>query len=426
MKQIRIGLLGLGQVGTGIYKILTKKQSFLKKKTGCTFKLAKIAVKNPSKKRSVSIPKGLLTAKAQDILSDPTIDLVVELIGGTTVAKQYVLTALRNGKDVVTANKALLAEHGQEIFQAAAKAGRSVYFEASVAGGIPIIKSLREGLISNRISSIFGILNGTCNYILSRMTREELDFKDVLKQAQAKGYAEANPELDINGGDTAHKIAILAALAFGERVRFEDVACEGIKTIDKHDIAFAAEFGYVIKLLAIAKRTASGIECRVQPTLVAEDHILAKVDGANNAVLIRGDEVGEVLLYGPGAGPQPTASAVVSDIVDFSVGRYWGEQNPWLNKQRVKLKPLSLIKSRYYLRFSVIDRPGVLARIAGILGKHNVSVSDVIQSESKTGNVVPLIMITHDADEKSIQTAIKAIRTLKAVHSRPHVFRIEG
>lgn len=425
MRKIKIGLLGLGQIGSGVYSVLTRKKSLLQKKSGVSFEIEKIAVKRPGRKRAVSVPASLLTRDALGLVKNGRADCVIELIGGIRPAKDFVLAALKSGKDVITANKALLAECGEEIFKTAARYGRRVFFEASVGGGIPVIKALREGLVANEIQSVLGIINGTSNYILTRMTHDQLEFGQALAEAQREGYAEPDPSLDIDGVDSAHKLAILASLAFEKPVRLRDVACEGIRAIDQNDIAFARQFGYSIKLLAIAKKTAEGLEARVQPSLLSKDHILSKVDGAYNAILFRADEVGDMLLYGKGAGPKPTASAVVSDLVDLAQGKPDKKANPWLNKSRLKIKSGSSIQSRYYLRFSVIDKPKVLARISGILGDHGVSISDVIQTERKVGNVVPLIMLTHHAAEGAVRDAVKTIDRMPVIKGKSHRIRIE-
>ncbi len=432
MKTLSLGLLGCGQIGSAVYSVLARKEKTLSREAGVRFEVVGVAVKHPKKARPVRVPASLLTARAEALVRDPRIDVIVELIGGTDVARRLVLTALRNGKDVVTANKALLAEHGDEIFACAAKEGRQVLFEASVGGGIPVIKTLREGLVANRIDSIYSIINGTSNYILSEMSEGGLDFKEALKLAQKKGYAEADPTLDIEGVDAAHKLAILVRLAFGGRVPFRSVYCEGISRIRNEDIAFAEEFGYRIKLLAIAKRDPDGIEARVQPTLLPKDHILANVSGSFNAILLRGDEVGEILLYGRGAGPEPTASAVMSDLVDLAKGRA-GEgflavssNSSGAFSKSLRIKNISSILSRYYLRFHVVDKPGVLSKLSSILGRHHVSISDVIQKERKIGGVVPLILLTHDASERELRTAIQAIDRLKIVRGKAQVIHIEA
>lgn len=398
------------------------------REAGVRFEIAGVAVRNSRKKRLVRIPPSLLTNRADSLVRDPEIDVIVELIGGTKVAHKLVLAALRNGKDVVTANKALLAEHGDEIFEVAKKTGRQVFFEASVGGGIPVIKTLREGLVANRIESIYSIINGTSNYILSEMSERKLDFKEALRLAQQKGYAEANPSLDIEGVDAAHKLAILVRLAFGGRFPFKAIYSEGISEIHDEDISFAEEFGYRIKLLAIAKRDSDGVEARVQPTLLPKSHILANVSGSFNAILLKGDEVGEVLLYGRGAGPHPTASAVVSDLIDLAKGH----SSPTLagegctaRSKPLRIKGISSILSRYYLRFHVIDKPGVLSKISAVLGGHRISISDVIQKERKAGSVVPLILLTHDAPERELRIAIGGIDRLNILRGKTQVIRIE-
>lgn len=425
MRSIHVGLLGLGQIGSGLYKLVSRKNSFFERKYGVRFEFKKILVKNPRKKRFSGLNGRLLTKNPREVLNDPSVEVVVELVGGVQSAKKYVIEALKQGKDVITANKALLAEEGEEIFNLAHKLGRQVFFEASVGGGIPVIKALREGLAANRIHSILGIVNGTCNYILTQMSQQGLDFQTALKQAQEKGYAEPDPSFDIDGIDSAHKITVLAGLAFEQHIPFKDVYCEGIRHITEQDIVFAKDFGYCIKLLAIAKRSKDGIEARVQPTLVPKDRILAKVDGAFNAILFEGDEVGEVLFYGKGAGPEPTASAVMSDLIDWSRGV---ESRVAVNGEKpLKVKNISSILSRYYLRFAVMDQPGVLSKIAGVLGRHNVSISDVIQTERKHGTVVPLILLTHHVHEKDIRDAIRQIDGMKSViRAKSRMIRIEA
>ncbi len=430
MQKIKIGLLGLGQIGSGFYSIFTEKKDYFAKEIGVDFELRKIAVKHLAKKRKVRVPKTLLSSNAWDIVRDPSVDVVVELIGGVTEARRLVMEALKQGKHVVTANKALLAEYGDEIFELAVRQHAWVNFEASVGGGIPIMKALREGLVANHIDSIYSIINGTSNYILTEMTEKHTDFEEALKSAQKKGYAEADPRLDIEGIDAAHKLAILVRFAFGGKVRFRDIYCEGISRIRSEDIAFAEEFGYRVKLLAIAKAASDGIEARVQPTLVPQSHILANVNGSYNGILLQGDEVGNVLLYGKGAGPRPTASAVVSDLVDIAKKqslRYQEETIPLRAIRRsLKIKSISSILSRYYLRFHVMDRPGVLARIARILGDHSISISDCFQKERSTGSAVPLILLTHDAHEADVHNAIRAIDRLSIVRGKAQVIRIEG
>ena len=428
MRTLSVGLLGCGQIGSGVYSILSRKGRVLSERAGATLKISAVAVRHLHKPRPVRIPSSLLTTSADAVVRDPKMDVIVELIGGTQAARRLVLAALKNGKDVVTANKALLAEHGDEIFDLARRKNRRLFFEASVGGGIPIIKTLSEGLIANRIDSIYSIINGTSNYILSEMSEQKLDFKEALRLAQQEGYAEANPSLDIEGVDSAHKLAILARLAFGGRVAFKDIYSEGISQIRNEDVAFAEEFGYRIKLLAIAKSDRSGIEARVQPTLLPKSHILAHVMGSFNAILLRGDEVGEILLYGKGAGSLPTASAVVSDLVDWakSSGKKGEDKGGPSFSKTLKIKNISSLLSRYYLRFYVIDRPGVLAKISRILGSHRISISDVIQRERKVGRAVPLILLTHDASEKAIRQAVREIDRFSIMQARTQVIRIEA
>lgn len=429
MKKLRLGLLGLGQVGSGVYSILKEKQAYLASEVGVQFTIQKIAVKNPSKKRSVRVPAGLLTRDAYSIVRDPSIDVVVELMGGVGEAGRLVKEALRNGKHVVTANKALLAEDGDEIFNLAARLKRWVLFEASVGGGIPVVKSLREGLVANRFESIHAIINGTSNYILSQMSEGGADFGEALKSAQQKGYAEADPTLDIDGSDAAHKLAILVRVGFGGKVRFKDIYREGIQQIRAEDIAFAREFGYRVKLLAIAKNSKEGIEVRVQPTLLPKDHILANVNGSFNAVLMDGDKTGPVLLYGRGAGSLPTASAVISDLVDLAKRYDRLDAEDALvfrgNSRTLKLLNISSLMSRYYLRFHVVDQPGVLGKISRVLGVHRISISDCYQRESRIGSVVSLIMLTHHAHESSIRGAIRAIDKLGVVKGKSQLIRME-
>ncbi len=429
MKKINIGLLGLGQIGTGLYEILTAKKALFERQLGVSFDLVKIAEKYPERNKKVRPPKSILTKDAFSVVRDPSVDVVVELIGGTTIARQLIKEALRNGKHVVTANKALLAEYGDEIFSLAHKMKRWLCFEASVGGGIPCIKALREGLVANRIDSVHAIINGTTNYILTQMTAKGMSFAEALAGAQQQGFAEANPFLDVSGHDAAHKLAILARFAFGGKVKNKDIYCEGITEISSEDIAFAKEFGYTIKLLAIAKRSGSGMEARVQPTLLPNSHILASVNGSFNAILMRGDEVGDSLLYGRGAGPHPTASAVIADLLDIAkAGNTGHEEDQFMVRalgKAIPVKSIFSILSRYYLRFNVIDRPSVLAGITKILGKYKISISDVMQRERSAGRVVPLILLTHDTHEKELRAAIREIDRMSSIKGKTQVIRIE-
>ncbi len=424
MKQLKIGLLGLGQVGGGVYSILKSKGSLLARKNAVLLRIEKVAVKHAGKKRAVQARRNELTTNAWKLVRDPELDVIVELIGGIHPAKELILTAIRSGKNVVTANKALLAEHGREIFRVAKQLGRHLFFEASVGGGIPVIKVLREGLVANRIRSIHSIINGTSNYILTKMSEEHLDFKEALVLAQKKGYAEADPRLDIEGIDSAHKLTILASLVFGGWVAFRDIYVRGISSIRSEDISFAQEFGYTIKLLAVAKKTVSGVEAHVQPTLLPKSHVLSNVHGSYNAVLMQGDEVGDILLYGRGAGSRPTGSAVVSDLVDLARVADSGDSfTPELTP--LKVQNISSLLSRYYLRLHVIDRPGVLAKISEVLGRHKISISDVIQKERRIGSIVPLILLTHGTQEHSLRRAVQVIDRSSAVKGKTQVLRIE-
>lgn len=427
--RLNIGLLGFGTVGSGVYTILHQRWEYFRNEIGVNFCLRKIAVKHPNRRRKVRVPKALLTGDPYEVIHDPEVDVVVELVGGIHDAYNFIVAALCDGKHVVTANKALLAERGAEIFELANRMKRWILFEAAVGGGIPVIKALREGLVANRFESIYSIINGTSNYILTRMSETGMDFKSALAEAQASGYAEADPRLDIEGVDAAHKLAILTSFGFGGKVKFGDIYLEGISRIRSEDIAFAREFGYRVKLLAIAKRSEGGIEARVQPTLLPKTHILANVDGPFNAVLIRGDQTGDVLLYGRGAGSLPTASSVVSDLVDIakhdvaSLSREAARMR--VIEKNLKVKNISSILSRYYLRFHVVDQPGVLAKISQILGKHKISISDVIQKERNVGSVVPLILLTHHTHEGDLRKAIRVIDQLAVVRGKSQVIRIE-
>ncbi len=427
---INVGIVGFGTVGTGTARILLDNRSLLKERTGIDINLKRIADLDIRRDRGIRLPKGVLTASAADLLNDPDIDIVVELVGGTTFAKDLIIKALQKGKHVVTANKALLATHGDEIFKAAAKANVGIGFEASVGGGIPIIKVVREGLVANRIRAVYGIINGTTNYILTKMTDEGAEFKEVLKEAQRLGYAEADPTYDVEGIDSAHKLAILASLAYGSRFSIRDVYTEGISWISPMDIEFARELGYKLKLLAIAKQADGRVELRVHPTMVPEEYLISKVDGVYNAVYVEGDAVGSTLYYGRGAGDMPTGSAVVSDIVDIArdiVYRSTGRVPSIARTTRKKnLLKMDDVESMYYFRFSAIDKPGVLSRISGILGKYNISIVSVIQKGRREGKAVPLVVLTHTAREKDVVRAIREINRLSIVAGKTVIIRVEG
>lgn len=427
---INVGIIGFGTVGTGTARILIENRNVIAERTGIQINLRRIADLDIKRDRGIRLPKGTLTVDASSLINDPDIQIIVELIGGTTVAKDMVLRALAAGKHVVTANKALLATHGAEIFRAARKAGVEVGFEAAVAGGIPIIKVVREGLVANRIRAVYGIINGTTNYILTKMTDEGAEFADVLKEAQRLGYAEADPTYDIEGIDSAHKLAILASLAYGAPYNIKDVYTQGISWISPMDISFARELGYKLKLLAIAKEVEGRVELRVHPTMVPEAYLISKVDGVFNAVYVEGDAVGSTLYYGRGAGDMPTGSAVVSDIADIARNIVNGTAGrvplAYAAARKKNLMKMDEVRSMYYFRFSALDRPGVLSKISGILGKHNISIVSVIQKGRHAEKAVPLVVLTHTARERDVVAAVREINRLKVVTGKTVFIRVEG
>jgi homoserine dehydrogenase len=432
MKPIQIGLIGFGTVGTGVVRLLTGQQELLGRRLGTQLVLKKVADLDLKRPRPVVLPPEYLTTRAADILDDPDIDIVVELIGGTGTARDLVMEAIARGKHVVTANKHLLAHYGNELLAAAAAQRVEIGFEASVCGGIPIILTLRQGLTANRIQELFGILNGTANYILTQMSQSGASYAQALGEAQAQGFAEADPTLDVEGIDTAHKLAILMSLAYGARLDLESIAVEGISRLDPLDLQFAREFGYCLKLLAITRDDGHRLEARVHPTLVPRDHMLANVNGAMNAVYLTGDAVGPILLYGQGAGMMPTASAVVSDLMDVARNLISGVPGRvpalgWesaLSTQRL-IKPINDLVTNYYLRFSALDQPGVLSQVSGILGKHNISIAAVIQKGREVSATVPIVMITHEAREADARQAMTEIDALPNVSPPTVFYRIE-
>ena len=429
MKTIKVGLIGFGTIGCGVIKALKSKRAFLRDKTGLNISIARICDKDIKTKRAIKVDRSLFTTSIGKILYDPKIDIVVELIGGIRPAKDIVLEALRQGKHVVTANKALLSESGCEIFNLSNALGLSVGFEASVGGGIPIIRALKEGFVANRMELIYGIINGTSNFILSKMAEDGLNFKAALAIAREKGYAEADPSLDISGNDSSHKLSILALLGFGMPVRPQDIYTEGITDIEAGDIAYAKQLGYAIKLLAIAKRSDDSLELRVHPTLIPQGHLLSNVNGVFNAIFVKGDLIGDNLFYGAGAGASPTSSAVVSDIVSiakYAIDRPKLERDISFKKDVKNLKKMGNIKTRYYIRFSALDKPGVLARISGILGKHSISIASVSQKARKEAKVVPIIMMTHDALESDMAKALKEINALSMIKKKTVRVRVES
>jgi len=423
---MNVGIIGFGTVGFGTAKILLDNNDLIKSRTGAEITLKKIADLDIKRDRGIVIPSGVLTTNVDDILENPDIDIVVELIGGIHPAKEFILKALKNGKHVVTANKALLAIEGQELFEAAGKANKTLGFEAAVAGGIPIIKTLREGLASNHYLSIYGIINGTSNYILTMMTDEGKDFKDALADAQRLGYAEADPTFDIEGIDTAHKLTLIASLCYGIPLSFKKIYVEGITKITALDISYATDLGYKIKLLAIARKVGNEIELRAHPTMVPIDHLISNVNGVFNAIRVVGDAVGETMYYGRGAGDMPTGSAVVSDIIDIATGKGFISFNNISVNNGYNIRDINDIESMYYFRFTAKDHPGVLSKIAGVLGQNGISIEAVIQKGRKAGGSVPLVVLTHSARERDVIKAVNEIDKLDVVSNKTMFIRVEG
>ncbi|MDD5428940.1 MAG: homoserine dehydrogenase [Candidatus Omnitrophica bacterium] len=429
MKKIKIGLIGFGTIGSGVIKALISKKRSIKEKSGLDISVARICDKDLKRKRPVKVSRKILTKSVSKLLYDPGIDIIVELMGGVRPARDIVLEALRQGKHVVTANKALLSDSGYEIFKLANELKLCVGFEASVGGGMPIIRALKEGFVANRIDLIYGIINGTSNFILSKMAEEKIGFEEALAMAQAKGYAERDPRLDIEGGDSCHKLSILALLGFGIAVKPSEIYTEGITEIEASDIQFAKEYGYAIKLLAIAKRSGKSVELRVHPTLIPAKHLLASVGGVYNAIFVKGDLVGENLFYGQGAGAAPTSSAVVSDIVSIAksfTDDYKSPDRMPLGRDAERVKEMTDVKIRYYVRFSALDKPGVLAKISGILAKYDISIASVTQLQRKHTSGVPIIMMTHEALERDMMKALKEIDALKVIKKKSVRIRVEG
>lgn len=425
-KVIKIGLLGLGTVGKGVYRILTGNAEKIRRQTGAPLEIVRILVRSPEKDRGLELPPEILTADYREIIEHPEIDIVVEVMGGLHPTLDYVLQALNNGKSVVTANKDLVAAHGRELFAAAAQGGVDLLFEGSVGGGIPIIRPLKHCLAANRITRIMGIINGTTNYILSQMTTAGTSFADALAQAQARGYAEADPGADIEGLDAARKLAILASIAFNSRVVPDDLYVEGIGRITARDIAYAGELNYVIKLLGIAKETAEGIEARVHPTFIPRTHPLASVNGVFNAIFVQGDAVGNAMFYGRGAGELPTGSAVVADVMEAARNRLHqvtGMSGCTCFEQKPVL-PIGRVQSKYYLRMLVADRPGVLASIAYAFGDKEVSLASVIQKHTD-GRRAEIVLVTHMVYEKNLRAALTIVEKLSAVEEVCAVIRVE-
>jgi homoserine dehydrogenase len=433
MQQVRVGLIGLGTVGTGVARLLTEHSERIARRAGRSVRLVWAAVRDLTRARAVSLDGVWLTDDVYRLIDDPDVDIIVETMGGTEPALRYVLDALAAGKDVVTANKALLAEHGAQVFSQARAARRMVAFEGSVGGGIPIVQALGFAFAANQIQSLAAILNGTCNFVLTQMTSEGLPYDQALRQAQQLGFAEADPTLDVDGTDTAHKLAILARLAFETDVQSEAIPRQGIDHLQLADLKYAGELGYAIKLLALAKLSGAGLELRVAPTLVKHGTPLADVRGPYNAVRVVGDAVGDTLFYGLGAGAMPTASAVVGDLIDVATGRAGLPSHlltAWARRAHaLPLTPPKAVQSRHYLRFTIADRPGVLARLAQILGEHGISIASVIQhdpgDDAPAQSPVPLVIMTHLAIQSDLRASLHEIDGLDVVHAPSVCYGVE-
>ena len=433
MKIVKVGMIGFGTIGAGVAKILTDNDGIISKRLGARVELVKVADLDITTDRGVELGADVLTTSVDDVINHPDIEVLIELIGGYDPAKKFLLQAIDHGKHIVTANKALLAKYGDEIFSAVSDKGLSIGFEASIGGAIPIIRSVREAFVANHIKSIEGIVNGTANYILSKMSDENCDFNTALKEAQEKGFAEADPTFDIQGIDSAHKIAVMTRLAYGTPVTFDDITVTGISGITSEDIECAREFGYRIKLLAISKCDGHAIDIRVHPAMIPIAHPMANVNGSLNAIRVCDDMMEENILIGHGAGSLPTGSAVVGDVVEISrnILTNVGERLPagsFLEKEvkRIPLKDIREIESEYFLRFSVQDKPGVLSKISGILGKHSISIESMIQrGRGKGSEGVPLVMMCHKSSEKNIQSALNEIEELNVVCEKPNLIRVE-
>lgn len=430
MKEVKIGILGFGTVGAGVVEGIRKNGELISQRTNIRPIVVKIADIDIESDRGISIGEGILTTDALSVIDDPDIDVIVELVGGVTIAKDFVLRALRNGKPVVTANKALLAECGKEIYKAARDGEAGIYYEAAVGGGIPVLRSQRAGLIGNQIESIYGILNGTCNYILTRMENEGLPFDEILSDAQKLGYAETPPDLDIDGIDTAHKAVILASMAYGAPIPMEACPARGIRNLSNQEIVNADELGYRIKLLAIIKDNDGEVELSVEPALIPKEHMIASVSDAFNAVFVRGDLVDDTMYYGRGAGKLPTGSAVIGDIMEAAADKFSGagvpvSVNMMLQKDTLSYSSSEKIVKRYYLRLSLFDKPGSMAKVMDIMGQNNISIASIVQSERFKGGYAPVVILTHNVKEADYTSAIKEIRKLDISGAEPVSIRIE-
>jgi homoserine dehydrogenase len=430
MREIGVGLLGLGNVGSGVVKLLKDNSEAIEARLGARVVVRKIAVQKAEKRRLVEVEKKMITTDALSVIDDPGVEIVIELIGGEDPARAYLHRALDARRHIVTANKLLLAKHGDELFALAEKRGVDIYYEAAVCGGLPIIRALREGLASDRIDELYGIVNGTSNYILTTMTEEGTPFAEVLAAAQAAGYAEADPALDVDGHDASHKLAILMSLCFGSRIKLEEIYVEGIRELTPRDFAYAARFGYVIKPLVIAKNHPDGLEARVHPTMIPRRWLLASVGGVNNAVYVSSYALGHSMYYGRGAGMMPTAVAVVSDVIEMARNILGGASGrlPLRSFRRMAdlpIRDIGMLKSRYYFRFSVTDRPGVLAQLAGVLGDHEISIEQVVQEgEHDPTRPVTVVMLSHHALERNVRAALAIIDKLPVVAEKTRLLRL--
>ena len=426
MRTVRVGLIGLGTVGSGVIEILRRHRDDFRSRAGVDLELAVFADRNTQRFTDLGLPLEQCVSDAQAVIDDPSIDIVIELIGGTGVAREVVLASLSSGKSVVTANKALLASHGEEVMQAAEANGVDVLFEASVGGGIPIIAPLKHSLTSNEVQTVMGIVNGTTNYMLTRMASDGLDYDTALAEAQAKGFAEADPTADVDGLDAAAKIAILCSIAFNSRVVMSQVPAEGIRGLASEDIAYAAEMGYTIKLLAIGRRTSEGVDVRVHPTMIPNAHPLASVNGVYNAIYVVGDAVGETMFFGEGAGSLPAASAVVGDLIE-EARRIQTGCAPLVGctcTEKLPVRDIADLETEYYVRLAVADQPGVLAAVATVFGEHGVSIGSVIQKRAE-GGVAQIVYVTHLAREADVRSALAEIESLDVVTSIAAVIRVE-
>lgn len=428
MRKVKIGILGAGTVGAGVYELLKKNRDLIARKSGIDVEVKMVADKDTNRKEMLNIPSTVFTESADDVISDPDIEIVVELIGGTTVSKELMLKAIDNKKNIVTANKALLAEHGGEIFRAVVDKQVELGYEGSVGGGIPIIKTVREALVGNLINKVVGIVNGTTNFILTKMTKEGLEFEEALRNAQELGFAEADPYLDISGGDARHKITILSSLAYNTPVDISKVYVEGIEGIDRKDIQYADELGFVLKLLAIAERLEGGVLVKVHPALIDRENPLAAISREDNAIMVYSDFLGKSMYSGKGAGARPTASAIVADITDIALkikSNTEYNKNSYTFFQNFHQMDFEESRTKYYFRFHALDRPGILSKIAGVLGRYNISIASVIQKETEEEfEHVPLVMLTHNALEADVRQAVKEIDRLKEVEGKSKIIRV--